>query len=238
MSKRYPEIDLLRSAAVIGMVIYHAAYDLQMFQGVNIDVLHGLWKVSQQLIANLFLLLVGISFVISYNRTDPAKRRMKFIKRGLIILGCGFIVSIGTYIADPITYVRFGVLHLIGVSILLLPFFARLKEKNLIIALPLLATFWVSLIRVSSEWFLPIGLMPFSFQTVDYFPLIPWFGVVLMGLVIGQFLYVDHLVWRSHLPLFITHSSTLTSIFTFPGRYALIIYLLHQPILLTIFHFM
>lgn len=236
--KRYTELDIIRSLAVIGMVVYHGAYDLQIFQGLDIDVTTGLWKVFERVVAITFLLLVGISFAISWNRTPAEKRRFKFIKRGLIVIGCGMLVSIGTYVIDPATYVRFGVLHLIGVSILLLPLFARLKEKTLMIALPLIvAHAWVPLLRVPSEWFLPLGLMPANFKTVDYFPLIPWFGVVLIGFVLGQFFYVDHLHWRSKLPHLKTESKTLESSLTFPGRYALIIYLLHQPILMAILSF-
>ncbi len=233
--KRYTELDIIRSLAVIGMVVYHGAYDLQMFQGLDIDVTTGLWKVFERVVAITFLLLVGISFAISWNRTTPEKRRIKFIKRGLIVLGCSMLVSLGTYIADPGTYVRFGVLHLIGTSILLLPLFATLREKNLMIAFPLMiAHAWVPLLRVPSEWLLPLGLMPANFETVDYFPLIPWFGVVLMGLVIGQLFYVDHLHWRAKLPHLKPITHNLTPIITFPGRYALLIYLLHQPVFIGI----
>lgn len=247
MSKRYPEIDILRSLAVIGMIIYHAAFDLQIFYGADIDVNQGLWKIFQIGIASTFLLLVGISFAISWSRTPPERRRTKFLKRGLLVIGCGMLVTLATYIADPTTYVRFGVLHLIGVAILLMPVFSRKTKPyapygstiiNILIVIAIIISHgWISHLHVSSEWLLPLGLTPPSFQTVDYFPLIPWFGVVLIGQVIGQLFYVDHLHWRSHLPSLVSSKpSPLTSILTFPGRYALIIYLVHQPVLLGILY--
>ncbi len=232
LKPRYIELDLLRSVAVIGMIVYHAAYDLQIFYNWPLDVDIGLWKIFERVIAITFLLLVGISFAISSDRTDPSQRISKFWKRGLFVIGCGLLVSIATYIADPETYVRFGVLQLIGVSILLLPLFVRLQLGNLVIAgAILIAHYWTSSIHPEANLFLPLGIISPTFQTVDYFPLIPWFAVVLIGLVIGQTFYVNHLTWRSHLPALKAKSYSLKAL-TFPGRYALIIYLLHQPILL------
>jgi uncharacterized membrane protein len=234
MSARYPELDLLRSLAILSMILYHLLYDLTSFYGYHIDLDHGGWWLMARVTANCFLFLVGISFAISYNRTEASKRTFKYIKRGLIVLGCGYLVSIATYIADPLTYVRFGILHLIGVAILLLPFFIRLKYWNLLIAIIIiLCGYYVRTLSVESSWLLPFGLMRADFASVDYFPLLPWFGVPLIGLMIGQYCYVDHLGWRTR----VWHAKPLRpsiSIFTSPGRYALIIYLLHQPIILLI----
>lgn len=227
--KRFLELDLLRALAVLCMIFYHAAYDLQMFAGWEIDVLSGWWKVFERVVAGTFLLLVGISFAISSDRTEPKKRPMKYLKRGLSILGCGLLVSIATYIVDPDTFVRFGVLHLIGVSVLILPFFVRLGYLNLLIALFIfcIAPF-ITHFQVSTNLFLPLGLITSSFTSVDYFPLIPWFAIILIGLVLGQTFYINHMQWRSHLPL----PSTLPWTLLWLSRHALLIYLLHQPILL------
>ena len=59
--KRYPELDVLRSLAIIGMIIYHGAYDLVSFYAWNIDIFTGPWKLFERSIALTFLLLVGIS---------------------------------------------------------------------------------------------------------------------------------------------------------------------------------
>src|SRR3989338_7934985 len=107
-SQRFIELDLLRSAAILGMVIYHAAYDLSAFYGWNIDVSSGGWFVFQRLIASTFLLLVGMSFAISYSRTHHSLIWPKFLRRGLIVIACGVLISIVTYVVDAETYVRFG----------------------------------------------------------------------------------------------------------------------------------
>ncbi|HVW66335.1 MAG TPA: heparan-alpha-glucosaminide N-acetyltransferase [Candidatus Peribacteraceae bacterium] len=229
---RYSELDLLRTAAVLGMIVYHGGFDLQSYYGFDLDVLHGGWMVLERIVANLFLLLVGISFAISYDRTPAEKRWPKYLKRGLFVIGCGCLVSIVTYIVDAQTFVRFGVLHMIGVSILLLPLFVRLRLWNLLIAIALIiAGPFVAEQTLPTGLLLPLGFMPPDFATVDYFPLIPWFGTILIGLVIGQTFYIRKLQWRNQLPSLITRHLPLA---TLPGRHALIIYLLHQPVLIGI----
>ena len=92
--KRYPELDVLRSLAIIGMIIYHGAYDLVSFYAWNIDIFTGPWKLFERSIALTFLLLVGISFAISYQRTTKERVWLKFLRRGLVVFGCGMLVSI------------------------------------------------------------------------------------------------------------------------------------------------
>lgn len=231
-STRYSELDLLRSAAILGMIVYHCAFDLQSFYGFDIDITHGWWIVLERIVADLFLLLVGISFAISYSRTSPDRIWPKYIRRGLLILAGGYLISIVTYVVDPQTYVRFGVLHLIGVGILLLPLFVRLGTWNLLIATALMiAGPLVNHQTLPTGWLLPLGFMPPNFETVDYFPLIPWFATILIGLVIGQTFYVRSIQWRDRLPSLLATRSPLLS---FPGRHAFIIYLIHQPILIAL----
>lgn len=231
-TSRYFELDLLRSLAVIGMVIYHAAYDLAVFHSFDIPLGTGGWLIFQRAVAIAFLLLVGISFAISETRTDPSKIWRKFLRRGAIVFLCGMLVTLVTYFVDSQTYVRFGVLHLIGLSIILLPFFRKLGNWNLLIALLiLLLGKYVHTMHQESGLMIPLGITPARFLTVDYFPLLPWFGVILIGLSIGQTFYVKYLSWRSHLPLLLT---TNDSRLTFVGRHALPMYLVHQPIILGI----
>ncbi len=246
MNHRYLHLDLLRTLAVVLMVIYHFAYDLQMYAGWNLGLFEATgWYLLRQSTASLFLLLVGISFAISWNRhraNHAARpfiiRYKKYLLRGLGVIGCGMIVSVGTYVMEPETYVRFGILHMIGASILLLPFFARAKEWNAMIGLGLGFGLGLGLGTMNTSLLIPFGIMPPDFATVDYFPLIPWFGIVLIGYAIGYAIYV-----RRKPPLFSIFNSLPAealakagqfSILAWPGRHALLIYLVHQPLLLGI----
>lgn len=218
LHQRFPELDLLRSAAIIGMIVYHAAYDLESYYGWPVLRSLGVGGLFfERVIAITFLLLVGVSFAISHNRTEKHLIWRKFLKRGCIVTACGMLVSVVTYVVDPTTFVRFGILHLIGVSILLLPLFARFGWRNAAIGIVL--------------GVIGMQLPPPHFASVDYFPLLPWFGIVLIGAAIGQHLYIHHLDWREKIPTLLTnHYPLLTHI----SRHSLPIYLIHQPILIAV----
>ncbi len=224
MKDRIRVIDELRVVAIFLMIAYHLAYDLSFFYGFQINVNNGPWKLLEQVCAGIFLTLVGWSFLLSWKRTPLWQ---KYVKRGIGILGYGIIVSIATFLFDPRTYVRFGILHLIGVSIMILPLFTKLGRWVLVPAFIVIALgSQTPYGTVVSSLLLPIGFTVSGFQSVDYFPLLPWFGVVLFGLAIGStYPQINAPSRPSRRPL-----KVIAAI----SKHSLIIYMLHQPILLTV----
>ncbi len=155
----------------------------------------------------------------------------KYFRRAMLILSCAMLVTLATNLFDPTTYVRFGILHLIAISTLLLPFFVLLQEWNLLIGAVVIAIgLAIKGSVLPTSLLIPFGIMPPNFDTIDYFPLLPWFGVILIGVAAGYFLYVR---WQT--PSVPHAESPRWKWLTFPGRHALIIYMVHQPILLGIF---
>jgi len=228
VSKRYPEIDLLRTVAILCMVIFHGAYDLAVFHDRSIDVFGPAWTVFARLTAGLFLVLAGISFAVSASRKKTARELWKRQLRRFGTIGCAALaISIGTYLFDPDTYVRFGILHLIALSMLLLPIVRPLKGWSIIPGVLMLC---FGLGTRSTDILQPlsmiVGFPPTAFASVDYFPLLPWFGTVLIGFGIGHLFYVRSTAWRENLP------DEAPSMLTWPGRHSLLLYIIHQPILL------
>ncbi len=223
-AQRFIELDVLRVIAIALMIAYHAAYDLAEFAGKDFDVFSGGWHVVERTSATLFLLLVGLCFVLSWERTHSYK---KYFLRGLRIFGYGMIVTVVTYFFDPETYVRFGVLHLIGLATMLLPLFVRLRYWNVPLGLGTLYLGFHTLnsVHVSTSLFLPIGLFPEHFRSVDYFPLIPWMGIILIGTALGA-------AYVRYRPATNTQPSTLRKAVTFISHHSLFIYMVHQPVLL------
>jgi uncharacterized membrane protein len=225
MKQRSLLIDLTRVMAIGLMIVYHAAFDVQMYWNWDIDVFQGGWYILERITASSFLLLVGISFAISWKATPISQ---KYWRRGLQILGYGFIVSIVTYVLDPETYVRFGILHLIGIATVLLPLAARLERWNAILGICCIAAgSMMTKSTLVSPVLLPLGIMPGGFRSVDYFPIFPWIGVIFLGAALGS-IHLSRPLPEPSLP------RRLAKVITAVSKKSLIIYMLHQPVLIAL----
>lgn len=202
-------LDLLRSSAILGMVVYHAAYDLQEYYGWPFDVMHGNWKLFQITVASLFLVVSGISAGF-WTRTDAFAKGWR---RGWFILSAAMLVSLVTAIVDERTWVSFGILHLLALAAFILPFLQRLPP----LAIGLLGLAVIALA--------PFDLMPRAIS-VDYVPPVPWLGPVLLGFAIG--IPLSNRTPKHAAP------SRMFDLLAWPGKHSLAIYLLHQPVILAV----
>lgn len=241
MQQRSILIDLLRTLAITLMIIYHAAYDLAMFHDWDIHVLDGGWKLLARASLILFLFVSGLSQAMSHQSKGPAIRW----KRVAQVACSALMVSIATYVIDPSTFVQFGVLHLIAASMIILPFCARWKIWNVFLGMMMMigiSMFDISQFSIINDQFsIPLGFPPLGYQTVDYVPLIPWFGIILIGYGLGYAFGTDAMRWclwgntqDALSGRLYEGNPTWIHVITWPGRHSLLIYLLHQPILLTI----
>lgn len=139
-------------------------------------------------------------------------------------------ITLVTYIVIGGRFIVFGILHLISISILLAYPLLRLGRMNTLLGLAaILLGLYIQELDVDFFWLIWLGLAPRSFASLDYVPLLPWFGVVLMGMAGGALLYKD-LVRRFPLPDISAWPPVRGLLFL--GRNSLAIYILHQPLLL------
>ena len=128
--------------------------------------------------------------------------------------------------------VIFGILHLIGVSIILAYPFLRYRFLNVVLGLTVIAVgVYMQARDVSSEsaWMAPLGVVPDNLFMPDYRPLLPWFGVVLLGIFFGNAVY---LAWRRRKPA--SEMPSYVAPLAFLGRNTLFIYLVHQPVFIAV----
>lgn len=230
------EVDVARTAAIAMMVVYHAAYDVTtLVPDGGLDAFSGGWRALQVATGSSFLTIVGISLMIGNGRARARGRSgfglwRRHARRALQVLGAALLVSAATYIALGDEYIRFGILHCIALSMLLGPLFVRLGWLNIPLGIAVIgAGTWLQDRTFSAEWFFFLGLRPDAELGVDFYPLMPWFGFVLIGLALGRWLYPD----GRRGPLvsgLADRGGGLGWASGAPGRHALPIYLVHQLI--------
>lgn len=236
---RFWEIDSLRGLAIILMIIYHFLFDLNYFNIYNINLSTDFYWWFTRFAASIFIILVGVSLTLSYSRNrlmNANKEKSlfpKYLRRGLKIFIYGLIITFITWIFIREEFIIFGILHFIGLAIILEYPFIRYKYLNLILGF-ILAFIGIIVGYFSLNFNLAlIGLIPVNLNTVDYFPLLPWLGVVSIGLFLGNTLYRKY-KRRFYLPDL--SQNIIIQFFSFLGRNSLIIYLLHQPLLIAILY--
>ncbi len=230
-SQRLDAIDALRGLALLGMFAFHLIWDLGYFQLVSPDLPYepGVMGFGHGVAAS-FLFLVGASLALA-SRHGVNKRA--FWRRLLAIGAAAAGVSAATYWMFPQSFIFFGILHCIALSSLLaLPL---LRAPLRLVAVMALAALVAPLMIESTVfdapgfWWLGLGTrQPLS---NDWRPLLPYFGVVLAGLVATRLLLARGLPawltnWRAQAPA--------GRALVWGGRHSLLVYLVHQPVFLAV----
>ncbi len=231
------EVDALRGVAILMMVLYHLLFDLSALGGFPIDVFTGFWRLEARATASLFITLAGLSLTLSYARalahaTPGASLFPKFLRRGLSVIGAGMLVTAGTWLLYPDEVVTFGILHFIGAGIILAYPFLRLRWWNLPLGLACLAIGMLlqnQNVALPFPWLWWLGLPPMRYATFDYFPLLPWFGLMLLGIWLGDRLYAGGR--RSFALPDLSGAAPVRALDSL-GQHSLLIYLAHQPMLM------
>ena len=213
-NSRIAEVDALRGLAVFAMIYYHFMYDLIEFYSYPFAIDHPMMRLAS-LAAPLFFVLAGISSQFSRN---PWKQVLKLTLAALLI-------SMITYLQNPLFFVKFGTIHFLALSML---FLIPLKRApNLAIVIAMIVIVWIgSMIgqqSTSIPWLFPLGLRQPIFQSSDYYPIFPYFFYPLLGLLLQRKFYQKR---KSLIP------SLKMSVLQWMGLHSFWIYLLHQPLLL------
>jgi uncharacterized membrane protein len=222
---RLPLLDAARGAAVAAMVVYHFCWDLRYFGYIVADVEGGLgWEIFARAIASTFLLIVGVSLVLS---TRNGLDRTRFLRRLGVIGAAAATITLVTWFVFGDTFIFFGILHHIAVASVFGLIFLRLPIPIVVAAAVLcfLAPPFLAGPAFDHPALVWLGLSSTVPRSNDFVPLFPWFGVVLAGIAAAR-LWLRHAPKGFVLPRFAVPWSILWA-----GRHSLAIYLLHQPIL-------
>ena len=226
MKKRIWELDAARGLCILGMILFHIVYDLRTVLGLSFLADNSLFSFVSNWGGVLFFLISGCSATLGSHA----------VRRGLTVLICGIVVSAVTWGAYALGFagkgliIYFGVLHCLGVCMLLWPLFQKLPRWPLFVCAVLLIAAGLAIPDRgfhTGYWLMPLGFPPYGFITSDYFPLLPFVGFFLLGAVGGRWLYPNK---QTRFPR-VREDHKLIRFLCLIGKWSLPIYMLHQPVI-------
>jgi len=233
------EVDVARTVAILMMATYHVGWDIaELAPSVPIDPFSGGWRALQIATGSSFLALVGVSLAISDGRSRARGRSFgtayaRHARRAAQVMAAGILVTVVTLVAlGPDDAIRFGILQCIAVSMLIAPLALPLGGWAAPLGVGVIALgIAIDGASASTSLLLPLGVVPESGAIgVDYYPLLPWLGAVLIGLALGRWLYPAG--DRGHLTARLAPEPRGADAAGWLGRHALPVYLIHQPVLI------
>ncbi|MBA4214148.1 MAG: hypothetical protein C0449_13815 [Polaromonas sp.] len=237
MTQRLDRIDLLRAAAMLWMTAYHFCFDLNFFRLIREDFYRDpFWTWQRTAIVSLFLFTAGLSQAVAVHQGQTWAH---FWRRWLQVAGAALLVTAGSLLVFPNSFIYFGVLHGIAVMLIVvrltagwgawlwllgaLAIGAKFLAPALIQAFPALEV-------LNTPWLNWLGLISRKPVTEDYVPLLPWLGVMWWGMAAGRWAVRERPQWLgSGAP---ARGGRLGLVLL--GRWSLSYYLLHQPVLMAL----
>jgi uncharacterized membrane protein len=222
---RFDRIDALRGVAIVWMAAFHFAFDLNHFglleprQNFYHDPF---WTLQRIAIVSLFMFCAGLGQAAA---VDAGQGWPRFWRRWLQVAGCAVLVSAGSALMFPKSWISFGVLH--GIALMLIASRLAAPLGGWLWPLGLLAVLlpqWVQHPFFDTRWTNWVGLVTRKPVTEDFAPLLPWLGVMLWGLAAGQWMLKHRRAALSgSVPRALQPLATL-------GRWSLSFYMVHQPV--------
>ena len=225
--QRFDRIDVLRALAIVWMAAFHFGFDLNYYglldprQSFHRDPL---WTTQRTCIVSLVLFCAGLGQAVALH---AGQGWPKFWRRWAQVAGCAALVSVGSALMFPRSWIFFGVLHGIALMLILCRLLAPLRLW--LVPLGAVAIVLPRVVQLTAfdhpalRW---IGLVTHKPVTEDFVPVLPWLGVMLLGLAAGQWLLQHRLSLLSGaMPAALQPLATL-------GRWSLSFYMLHQPVLI------
>ncbi len=222
--ERIQAIDLVRGVDIILMVLFNYSVTLGYFGIIQVQSDFLYWRIFPISIASVFIFLSGAAACISFeNHKEGFGKR--YFTRGLKLLVFAAFVTLFTSIFVPEGTIYFGILHFFAASSFLVPLFIKYNRLNLVAGLSIVAAgFYLQQTDFNFSFLFWLGFMPRGFSTFDYFPLIPWLGVLLLGMYYGKYI--------AGKTANIRFNNRLAGKFMILGKNSLTVYLVHQPVLI------
>ncbi len=238
--QRFDAVDALRGFAMVWMTAFHFCFDLNHFgywrQNFLVDPF---WTWQRTFILSLFLFTAGVGQAIAVHQGQSWQR---FWRRWAQVAVCALLVSAGSYLMYPRTFIYFGVLHGMAVMLVVVRLSAGWGRWLWWLGLAAIAASYTTIIIANYSiltWenieFLNLkavnwlGLVTRKPATEDFVPLLPWLGVMWWGMAAGQWVLRHRADWLSMQGLM---GNPMLRGLSALGRWSLSYYMLHQPVMI------
>jgi len=237
-SQRFDRLDLWRGLAMLWMAGFHFSFDLDQYHVIAPQNFYAdpFWTQQRVCIVSMFLIGAGGGQAVA---VDAGQAWRRFWRRWLQVAGCALLVSAGSYLMFPRSWISFGVLHGMAVMVLLLRLLGTRLPPARLARAP--AAFAGMAALAALAWALPhavqdpffdtrltnwAGLITRLPVTEDYVPVLPWLGMMLAGYLAASLLLVHaRAAFAGPLPSFVRPLAVL-------GRWSLSFYMIHQLVLI------
>lgn len=230
---RIAAVDAARGVAIVMMLAYHLFFDLWYF-GIADFGIHGLpLTLLQYATGTLFVLIAGVSLTLSESRNRGGYAH--HAKRAVKLAAAAALITAATWVYPHGGFIQFGIIHMLALSTLTAPLFFGLGRLNALAgALAIAAGMWAGTVHPETHALFWLGFTDQGYYALDHYAMLPWFGVVLMGMGLGQALFPGgREPAGGHATACFRHRAADAGgrMLSFLGRNSLAIYLLHQPVL-------
>lgn len=226
---RYQYLDILRWLAITLMVVFHLNHILvYVFDSNILNFSELFWYIIGRIAAFGFIIIAGISFYLAsqkYRREDLTR---KYFTYALIIALNACAITLTTAVFFPSQIILFWILHFFACSFVLLPIVTRSRFLVLWILIMGFILSWYLPREIESWLFFSLGFVSESFYSADYYPIIPYFLLILFGYFLWEILDNKKLFQYLHVK---RELLVVEKILSTAGKYSLITYMVHVPII-------
>lgn len=234
--RRYIEIDFYRGVAILMMILFHLLFDLSLFQIAQVPIFtNPFWLLYRETGVFVFMSVSGFCLVLEHQNRIRWKL---FWKRFIKLMLAGSLITLATYYYNSHKTIWLGILQFFALSSFLGLAFLKFKKFNLILGVLIIALGFIGNLNEASHyigpWFTWIGFGTMHMNTFEIFPLVPFFGYILVGMYMGALLIPEKKADYFIFPL--NPQNEAIRFTSFFGKHSLLIYLIHQPILLGVLY--
>ena len=225
VNKRIWELDTIKGLFILLVIYIHLTFDIEYFGGYDLHKSAFFYFVKQNC-GVIFILVSGICVTIGKHN----------MKRGALVFSFGLLISAVTFgmyrlgFADVDVLIYWGVLHLLGFSMMTWPLYKKWPLwLTFIVAIPMIiyGYYLFRINNVQTHFLFMFGFTWPGFVASDHFPILPFTGWFMIGTVLGRTVYKEK---KTLFPR-VNEKNVILRFLCWCGRNSLWIYMLHQPVL-------